>query len=119
MTLISQETKPPAIAELDQGEESINDEDKPQAAENYGKTTHDSSQDVEESELAQDQGGETDHNQKEVRGHIIMGVIRQNAKCSINLSVKWLVFFYKVFVLKPSENSFYKVMLENEIKSQI
>lgn len=90
MTLISQETEPPAIAELDQGEEPTNDEDKTQAMENYGKTTQDSSQDVEQSESAQDQGGETDHDQKEVRGHIIMGVICQNAKCSIILSVKWL-----------------------------
>ena len=87
MTLISQETEPPAIAELDQGEEPTSDEDKTQAMENYGKTTQDSSQDVEQSESAQDQGGETDRDQKEVRGHIIMRVKCQSDKCSIILSV--------------------------------
>ena len=42
------------------------EEEKPMAAENYGKTSHDT-ESVEQSESAQDQAGQADNNQDEVR----------------------------------------------------
>ncbi|XP_061171072.1 midasin-like [Saccostrea echinata] len=51
----------------DEEDSSKNKDDKPQAAETYGKTSHDS-QNVEQSESAQDQGGEPDNDQKESEG---------------------------------------------------
>ena len=42
------------------------EEEKPMAAENYGKTSHDTEA-VEQSESAQDQAGQADNNQDEVR----------------------------------------------------
>uniref|UniRef100_A0A8W8MR76 Midasin n=1 Tax=Magallana gigas TaxID=29159 RepID=A0A8W8MR76_MAGGI len=57
----------PEINEAEQDESPADTDDKPQATENYGKTSH-SSEDVEHSESAQDQGGEADNEQKESDG---------------------------------------------------
>ncbi|XP_056015325.1 midasin-like isoform X2 [Ostrea edulis] len=63
----SPQNNPAEIDELNQEDSSQNTDNKPQATENYGKTSHDS-QNVEQSESAQNQGGEADNDQKESDG---------------------------------------------------
>ncbi|XP_062616180.1 midasin-like, partial [Saccostrea cucullata] len=63
----SSQNEPTDVSAEDEEDSSRNKDDKPQAAENYGKTSHDS-QNVEQSESAQDQGGEPDNDQKESEG---------------------------------------------------
>lgn len=63
----AQQNDAPEINEAEQDESPADTDDKPQATENYGKTSH-SSEDVEHSESAQDQGGEADNEQKESDG---------------------------------------------------
>lgn len=84
------QNNPAEIDELNQEDSSQNTDNKPQAAENYGKTSHDS-QNVEQSESAQNQGGEADNDQKEVGGEPVYraryydGCMPINSKVSCTL----------------------------------